>query len=214
MTRLILVLGMHRSGTSLITKSLECMGVSLGDNADWSGPDNPQGFWEDRDILAIDEAVLRRYGTTWDQPMPDTTPILSDLQAAATKVLGEKLRRWPLFGVKDPRMCRLLPFWKPVFERVGCEVGAVVVTRASKSISHSLMRRNGISERDAAALHTEHDLGILRGLDARWPYWQVGYEDFVADPVGELSDIADALDLPLDLNAAARFSTHYVRQPA
>ena len=53
MSRIILVLAMHRSGSSLVTKSLECLGVELGDRAEWYGEDNVSGFWEDLDILAI-----------------------------------------------------------------------------------------------------------------------------------------------------------------
>ena len=104
MSRLIIVLGMHRSGSSLVTKGLECLGVSLGDRADWSAPDNPTGFHEDLDILAIDEAVLKRCGSAWDQPLDlGRAVFLSDLEVVAKRTLGDKLERFPLFGSRKIR---------------------------------------------------------------------------------------------------------------
>ena len=59
-SRIILILGPHRSGTSLVAKSMTCLGAALGERAEWYGPDNPSGFWEHQDVLAINEAILRR----------------------------------------------------------------------------------------------------------------------------------------------------------
>lgn len=56
--RLIVVLGMHRSGTSAVTKSLELMGVGLGDNLSPAGFANPKGFWEDRVCIQINGRFL------------------------------------------------------------------------------------------------------------------------------------------------------------
>jgi len=72
-----------------------------------------------RGILAINELVLQRYGHTWDSSAVDLakSTIISDAATIAFKVLSNKLRRFPLFGIKEPRMCRLLPFWKPIIAR-------------------------------------------------------------------------------------------------
>jgi hypothetical protein len=56
--KLIVVLGMHRSGTSTVTKSLELMGVGLGANLHPAGFDNPKGFWEDRERIEINDKLL------------------------------------------------------------------------------------------------------------------------------------------------------------
>jgi len=57
-SRVIVVLGMHRSGTSAVTKSLELMGVGLGDKLHPAGFDNPKGFWEDRVCIQINGRFL------------------------------------------------------------------------------------------------------------------------------------------------------------
>jgi hypothetical protein len=51
--KIIVVLGMHRSGTSALTRGLSTLGVGLGDTLHPAGSDNPTGFWEDRDIIAF-----------------------------------------------------------------------------------------------------------------------------------------------------------------
>ena len=58
-TRLIVILGMHRSGTSAITRGLQVMGVSLGNNLMPPMEDvNAKGFWEDIDLVALNVEIL------------------------------------------------------------------------------------------------------------------------------------------------------------
>src|ERR1700760_2987954 len=64
--RLIVVLGMHRSGTSAIARGLKALGVSLGDRL--LPPDvgiNDSGYWEDVDFNSLNSAMLRALGTDW-----------------------------------------------------------------------------------------------------------------------------------------------------
>ena len=65
--RVIVVLGMHCGGTSAITRSLQVLGIGLGDNLHPPGADNPTGFWEDRDVIAINEGLLGYLGSEYDQ---------------------------------------------------------------------------------------------------------------------------------------------------
>ena len=221
MSRLILVLGMHRSGTSLVTKSLECLGVSLGDRADWSGPDNETGFHEDQDILAINEAVLKRYGARWDTPTLDMKrqAIITDLHILAKRTLAAKLQRYPLFGLKDPRMCRLLPFWIPIFRVLGCEIGAVQVWRSPFDIASSLVRRNGRTLAYWMRLDAEYTMELGRALPIKdgfpeWPIASVSYESLIGlHPDTEVRHIAKILHLPVDQGRLAWFCSEFVRHP-
>src|SRR5688572_29093711 len=64
--RLIITLGMHRSGTSVVTRGLQVLGVSLGDNlmAPFEG-NNDKGFWEDNDINKLNIEMLNTLGSDW-----------------------------------------------------------------------------------------------------------------------------------------------------
>ena len=73
--RLIVVLGMHRSGTSLITRSLAAIGANFGNNLIPPQPDNDKGFWEDSDIIAFNDELLNSCGMTWYSTEPWHTKI-------------------------------------------------------------------------------------------------------------------------------------------
>lgn len=213
MIRLILVLGCHRSGTSLAAKSLECLGVSLGNNAEWSGPDNPQGFHEDRDILALNERLLYYLNSNWDDPAPirDFAPLQRYLGPAAS-LLAHKLSRFPLFGVKEPRMCRLLPFWRRVFTEIGCDVSVLHVVREPGEVVASLRRRNGMTARTAYDLWLEYVERQYADADPAWPAWTIDYAAMVREPAHILRQIGAALDLRVDEAALQEFAGQFVRR--
>ena len=66
----LLVLGMHRSGTSALTRVLNLLGASLGDDLMPPGDDNPLGFWEHQGIVSVHEALLVALERRWDDPRP------------------------------------------------------------------------------------------------------------------------------------------------
>ena len=69
--RLVVVLGMHRSGTSALTRGLTVLGVSLGNNLLPPVEDNnPTGFWEEREIYDLHNSMLRACGSDWDDLGP------------------------------------------------------------------------------------------------------------------------------------------------
>ncbi len=68
-------MGMHRSGTSFTARALQLLGVSLGAAGSLMapGPDNPAGYFENRDIKELNDAVLAHLGGSWDQPPRSST---------------------------------------------------------------------------------------------------------------------------------------------
>src|SRR4029453_4502858 len=117
--RLVCVLGMHRSGTSLITRMLNVLGVYLGPNERLMKPqeDNPRGYWEHQLITDLNDAILARLGGSWHEP-PTFSPDwgraagLADLRRKAQAVIHEDFATAECWGWKDPRTCLTLPFWQ------------------------------------------------------------------------------------------------------
>src|ERR1700729_1947692 len=70
-SRAVVVVGMHRSGTSAIVRGLAALSVYLGNDFLDAQPENPTGYWEDRGIVELDERVLKALRLRWD----DTTSI-------------------------------------------------------------------------------------------------------------------------------------------
>jgi len=103
----ILVLGMHRSGTSALTRVLNLRGADLGRDLLAPKDDNELGFWENQTILDLHEKLLAQLGATWhDTVLPeewlDSEPAHRFKQELAD-TLGQQFGNSRLQLVKDPR---------------------------------------------------------------------------------------------------------------
>ena len=142
----VCVAGMHRSGTSMVTKFLHECGLYLGPDDDLMPPaeENPEGFWENLTFVDVNEEILNQLGGGWDCPPPApadwTGGRLAPLVARAETILEHFAGREP-WGWKDPRSSLTLPFWKAMLP--GLRVVAVV--RHPLEVALSLRQRNGFS---------------------------------------------------------------------
>ncbi|AOY57518.1 glycoside hydrolase family 99-like domain-containing protein [Desulfococcus multivorans] len=199
---IVVVLGMHRSGTSTITRGISLLGVELGNNLHPPGEDNPKGFWEDKDCLRINESLLEHLGSAYDRLglTPEVLETLNHADAAgslkleAVEVLRTKFLNTARFGFKDPRVSRLLPFWKNIFKAVGCTPRYVIAVRNPISVARSLSKRNRIEPEKSYFLWLEHVVSAV--LDSSGsPRVMVDYDIFLESPQTELQRIADVLNL-------------------
>ena len=150
----IFILGMHRSGTSLVAGILKTLGVHLGPDSRLMGPgeDNPKGYFEHAELVRINNAILERLGGSWDRPPyfpPGWLSRVSDLRETALGIMRRDLFDSPLWAVKDPRMCLSFPFWKALSP--GPEK-CVIVVRNPLETAESLLRRNALPLRTSHAL--------------------------------------------------------------
>ena len=197
--QLYVVAGMHRSGTSAFARLLTVFDVALGENLRPPGDDNPRGFWEDAAFVAINERLLMEIGQAWyslDGYFLSeeffATPRFDTLRADAEALLEERMNDHPRWGVKDPRICRLLGFWKPVFAAIEIEVTYLMAIRDPWDVAASLSARNGFGPRHGQMLWLLYNLDLavaLAGERARI----VSYDALLADPRAELSNLTDLL---------------------
>lgn len=107
-SRTLIVLGMHRSGTSCLTGLLQQAGLTLGEVVEYA-PHNKKGNRENLDIRALNDAVLEYSGGAWDRP-PDTLKWNSEhVEQRNTIIENHSVAR--LWGFKDPRSTLTLDFW-------------------------------------------------------------------------------------------------------
>jgi O-antigen biosynthesis protein len=141
--RPILVLGMHRSGTSAIARVLRAMGVYLGEPDELlpaHPQDNPAGYWERIELVIEHDRFLGATGHAWDRIANFDSHHLS---TAARDALGTRLRaiidKFNAGGktwlVKDPRLSLLLPQWLPLLHEPAC----IVAVRDPREIASSLL---------------------------------------------------------------------------
>ena len=159
--RVYCVAGMHRSGTSLVARVLNLLGLYLGPDDDLIPPlpDNPKGFWESKSIVSINDRILNHFGGTWRQPPEllagwEDLPNLSELAEEAGDLLGRFVGSSDAFGWKDPRSSLTFPFWRNLID-INREI---VPIRHPIGVAASLAARNGIDSEVAAALWIEYNV--------------------------------------------------------
>lgn len=141
MQRIIIVTGMHRSGTSLFAKYFAQCGVHMGDEVLAPRPDNPEGFFEDVGLVSLHEAMLEENGTTWSLPgHQGPLTVGDDLRKRALKIADARRDR-PLWGWKDPRTVLFLDFWAKSLP----EAVFVFVYREPAKVVQSLYERGDLT---------------------------------------------------------------------
>ncbi|MGE6711441.1 rhamnan synthesis F family protein [Hyphomonas sp. NPDC076881] len=192
---------MHRSGTSAITRGLQVLGVDLGESLlPAASGNNEKGFFEDADIVSLNDRILGQAGRSWSslENIPAevlTGPEYFDLRAEATAMLAAKLHNRERLGLKDPRLCMLMPFWKCVLDDLGVDVSFVIALRNPLAAARSLRARDGIVIEKGVALWGQHMLSAARAT-AGHPRVFVSFDHLMNNAVGELQRIAEKLDLP------------------
>jgi hypothetical protein len=216
-SRAVIVVGMHRSGTSAVARGLQALSVYLGKDFLDAQPENPTGYWEDKGVVEINERVLKTLGLRWD----DASPIARErfrafrirmLRAAATRYVRRTFGSQPLWGFKDPRTIRLLPFWQGVFHRCSVDDSYVVVIRNPLSVAASLFRRQAMDAAEAQRLWLIHMVPFLRDVRNR-PMVVVDYDLLMLQPRTQLERIAGALNLSLNATNAGevdRFAADFL----
>jgi hypothetical protein len=181
----VFVLGMHRSGTSAVTRVVNLLGVPIGrvDRLMPVRPDNPAGFWEHLALMDVNDAVLERLGGSWDAPpQPDATVAsradFADLRGKARDEFDATYEgdRWVF---KDPRVSLLLPFWRAVLDDPNHHV-AMIVLRNPLDIAASLARRDQFAVPYSLALWEHYTRAALRDA-AGLPVLVVDYDELVDD---------------------------------
>jgi GT2 family glycosyltransferase len=215
--KLIVVLGMHRSGTSVITRGLQVFGVELGDQLmPANASDNPTGYWEDLDVNALNIKILEALRSDWQRVTPidadDVTFLCKKgFLLKAVELLRKKSSGTLSFGFKDPRLSLLLPFWREAFKNCAdLEVIYVITARNPLSVVMSLGKR-GVNPIHGYLMWFSH---VLESLKSTWgeKHVVVDYDKLLADPSHELGRIAKSIGLEIDFKALYAYEINFLRK--
>ena len=136
--KLIVVLGPHRSGTSLCAAALECLGAELCLPEQYSNEENQKGFFEHPEIVAFNDRLLAHLGGAWDNPQFDGPAVIAktDLmqwRIEASRLFEEVYGAAQIVAIKDPRLCQLLDFWIQVFVDCGYSDQSIFIVHVLRS---------------------------------------------------------------------------------
>jgi hypothetical protein len=200
--QVVCVLGMHRAGTSALARALAAIGVELGENLIVGNENNPKGFFEDREIFLFNEQLLFDIGHKWSSlGIIDVEDLSCDrhgeLFDRATHILEDRTSTFSLWGFKDPRTARLLPFWQKVFDGLGLRVAYVISLRDPLSVARSLESRNNFHHSWSNIMWLQHYMGSFRHTAGKTRV-VVDYDLLIADPEAQVRRIADRVNISLD----------------
>ncbi len=191
----IVVLGMHRSGTSALARVLGLMGCHVGRDDELTPADeaNPKGYWERKDVWALNERALHAAGASWHDVGGFDVAALDATERAAwehdARALIAALDAHRPWAAKDPRTCVTLPLWRPLLERPVC----VLVQRDPLEVARSLRRRDGFALVTGLALWERYTRDALRH-SAGLPRALVRYQALCDDPRGTLARLLAELE--------------------
>lgn len=200
--RAICILGMHRSGTSVIARGVNLLGVYLGEENDLlpPAPDNVEGVWERRDVVDFHNRLLAHFSASWHSLMilPEgwnsidaVKPFREELTKLVRKAFGDRV----LWGWKDPRTTVLMPLWKDVLGDLGVELSCLYVVRNPVEVAKSLQKRDGFSHDKSFGLWLYDNLESLhaiRGMRCA----VVFYDRFLEDWERELRRCVAEIGIP------------------
>lgn len=198
--RLLFVLGMHRSGTSAVAGALCQLGCRPPASMPPADANNPTGYWEPLAVVKLHTAWLEQSRSSWDDPFLAEDVCSPQRLADGQNTLEGALRaEFPAHAsqdqwcvIKDPRQCRLQPFWNHLIQRHRVTAAAVLVNRHPLAVVASLRRREHLPTNRALLLWIQHQLDAERQT-RHLPRRRITYEDFLEHPARTLESLIELL---------------------
>jgi hypothetical protein len=173
MSKAICILGMHRSGTSVLSRTVNLLGASLGKEKYMMQPteSNPEGYWEHTKIVEIHEKILMSYLKDWDteEVLPSKwwrTKNIRKYKEELKRLIYKEFKDQSIWAWKDPRTNILLPLWVDILNELKIEVNYLIVLR------HPLDVASSLEKRDKLAREKSLNIWYLNTLSAI--YWTQG----------------------------------------
>lgn len=183
--QVIIVLSPGRTGTSLLMQVLRSLGLTLSNQLFGSHYTNPDGFFEDVDIVELQKQLLRELGTAQTLPLLEgwmKTDVISSFRPKFLALIEDRVfQAETTWGFKDPRTCGLLPLWIDVLKPMWIVPKFVLSTRNPFLVVPSMMMQGKKMSSEIAEL-----VWLTRTIDALHhtaaDCYIVHYEDWFTQP--------------------------------
>lgn len=181
-----IVVGMHRSGTSLCSNVLSTLGLDMSDDVQVA-PSNERGHWERPEIVAFHDRILRAFNRDWFDdrhalglpPHWWTLPLVRGIRDEMVQWLRgrERIRH---FGFKDPRTARLLPLWDGICCELSLSPRYVFCVRDPAQVARSLAARDGMATRHGEYRWMVYNSHAVQALGRR-PVCIIPYDQWFSE---------------------------------
>jgi len=171
---IVIVTGMHRSGTSALAGLLHSNGIIMGDDQDFVFDDdphylkitreeNPKGFYENSRFRSLNDLILSQNGYhvhRFSPYIPDNIVVSEQANDVMNQLLAEYSYRYPVWGFKDPRTCLTIDLWQKFFSKKKVDIKTVVINRRRQDVVASMQRRGDLGTlqqfKDLAMVYDQH----------------------------------------------------------
>ncbi|MCV2870151.1 glycosyltransferase [Defluviimonas sp. WL0002] len=198
MKEAVVVLGMHRSGTSFLARSLSTLGYDPPCDAQPGANDNRHGHFEPRAVVALNDRILASIGGRWDQVAPflpaTVRAAIPDLPEQMRIALGRSFAASSRAVLKDPRLSLTFGLWRPVLESLRVELRILISLRHPVAVAQSLAMRNACPPEVSALSWIDH---VASAIDASegLPRAILTFPDWVTDPASGFASVGSLLAL-------------------
>lgn len=203
----ILILGMHRSGTSALARVISLLGASLPNHVLGGGPGNEKGHWEPERLNPVHEDMLVEAGTwhlDWRRFDPASLGMARQryYRDKIRNIISEEYRGANPIVLKEPRICRFVDFYLAILEDLGFDTAIVHITRSPLEVSASLATRNGTPKGIGNLIWLRHVLDAEFATRGRRRVF-VSYPSLLEDWRKVAGRISDSLGLQLKAQGSA-----------
>ena len=196
----ILVLGMHRSGTSALTGVLNLLDVYLGKDLMPESENNKKGHFENNRFYVINDKLLSQSNSSWDDVFYEEKKIadLHDI-TELKEALVEEFKYSNLFAIKDPRIMYLFPLYEQALKELDINIKIIMPYRNPYEVASSLQKRDGYSIEKGMLLWAYHFF-LAEKYSRKYERIFVGFNELLKNPKAIVKSIDDTLHLTLMSN--------------
>ena len=211
MKELIVIFGMHRSGTSMVGSMLSAVGFSGGAEMLPPKPDNPDGFFENAKVVEFNDRWLYSRGLSWDSLLHPAGVLYATTDGEKREI--EEIVQSEFIGagqffLKDPRLCHLWPLWRDACEDHFDNVKSIFVVRDLRAVCDSLQVRNAMPFEQASIVWASH-VSMAEFHSRGYERIKLNYESFFADQGLQVEALANWLGTDVSSVLNSRVKSEY-----
>lgn len=208
----IIVLGMHRSGTSALTGTLEKIGIMLPQDLLPAYEDNPKGFFEGQKVIELNERLLAANGSNYDDTRFNTKiseESIAQHLGETKSFLQEEFSYSKCFALKDPRMCITFPLWERALLELGIEIKVVIPYRNPFEVARSLKKRNDFSIEKSLLLWAKHLL-LAEKYSRKYKRHFISFNSLINNTADSLPELAKFAGVELSQSAVTTVQEQFL----
>ncbi|MEI6697064.1 MAG: sulfotransferase [Bacteroidota bacterium] len=210
-TKIILILGMHRSGTSLVAQLIAKWGAYMGHDLMPADAHNQSGYWEYQPLVDFHEKLLQKTNNIWYAPSEafDVKQLLFEYGDEAREMVEQMDKGGEVWCWKDPRTSLFLDFWKEIL--LGREIIFIITNRNLEAVTSSLFIRDKLPSFISIALWEFSTYKIIEALNPAIKYKWIDYDKIISEPETVISELFLFLNNSFQITENQAVFDHMIR---